>query len=94
MALAAYLGRDLLRDRRRAQVLYAAGVAAYVASFAGAELVSNFVSGANGGMVLLEETGEMIGATLLLWATYELARSHGFRLGPPASAPGRTARRA
>ncbi len=80
MALAAYVGRELLRGRRKVQLLYAAGLTVYVASFAGAELLANFVARAEARTILFEETGEMMGATLLLWATYELVRSHGIRL--------------
>ena len=32
------------------------------------------------GLVLLEEMGEMIGATFVLWGTCELFRAHGIRL--------------
>ncbi|MFN2432826.1 MAG: hypothetical protein ABR599_08465 [Gemmatimonadota bacterium] len=44
--------------------------------------------------IVLEELGEMAGATTLLWATWELARSHGVRLvtepvsGSPPELPG------
>lgn len=43
VGLAAWGGRDLLRCRRRAQVLYMVGLAVYVLSFAGLEAVKNFV---------------------------------------------------
>lgn len=82
LLLAAYAGRDLLRDRRKVQLLYAAGLVVYVVSFAGLELAQNFVPPMSTGrylVILVEETGEMVGATLLVWATYELVRSHGIR---------------
>ncbi len=36
--------------------------------------------------VLFEETGEMLGVTLLAWATFELGRSHGYRVIADADA--------
>ena len=86
MALAAYIGRQLLRGRRKVQLLYAAGLTVYVASFAGVELLLNFAAGAQARVLLIEETGEMVGATLLLWATYELVHSHGIRFSARNSA--------
>jgi hypothetical protein len=80
IALGAYAGRDLLRGRRAVQALYAIGLVIYVGSFAGLELLLNFMPERERQLETLEETGEMIGATLLLWATYELLRSHGIRI--------------
>ena len=82
VGLAAWGGRDLLRGQRRAQLLYMAGLVIYVLSFAGLEAVENFVPRSGGWFPvdLVEETGEMVGVTFLLWATYELARSHGTRV--------------
>jgi hypothetical protein len=79
LALAAYLGRSLWQGRPRVWVLYLVGAALFTVSFAGLELLRNFIV-ARGHLVLVEETGEMLGATLMLWGTIELLRSHGVRL--------------
>ena len=76
----AYAGRELITGRRRVQLLYLAGLVLFVGSFAGLELLVNFVSEREREIEVLEETGEMFGATVLLWATYELLRSHGVRV--------------
>jgi hypothetical protein len=78
LALAAYLGRDLLRDRRRISLLYLVGAVSFAVSFAGLELLRNFV--ADGSVPVMEETGEMLAVTVLIWATLELMRSHQVRL--------------
>lgn len=81
LVLAAVVGWELLRDRRKLQWLYLTGLAIYVVSFAGGEVLQNFVSDqAYYDVVWAEEAGEMVGATLLLWATYELLRCEGVRL--------------
>jgi hypothetical protein len=79
LALAAYLARPLWEGRRRVSVLYLAGAILFTASFAGLEALRNFIF-ARGQLVLVEETGEMLGSTLLLWGTIELLHSHGVRV--------------
>jgi hypothetical protein len=74
LALAAYLGRDLLRDRRRISLLYLLGAVTFVLSFAGLELLRNFAG--EDYVPVIEETGEMLAVTVLIWATLELMRSH------------------
>ena len=78
LALAAYLGRDLLRDRRRIALLYLVGAVSFAVSFAGLELLRNFVGA--GSVPVIEETGELLAVTVLIWATLELMRSHQVRL--------------
>jgi hypothetical protein len=76
---AGYALRGLFAGRRRVAMLVNGGGAVYLSSFAGIELVTNFVSFERG-TVVAEEAGEMAGATLLLWGVYELLRSHRVRL--------------
>jgi hypothetical protein len=75
--------RRYLRGRRGVVIKLIAGVVLFVAAAAGVEMLTNFVT--PGGtasriVVLLEETGEMLGATVMLWGVLELLRSHGVRL--------------
>lgn len=83
IALLGLGGRRCLRGRKPVVVKFAAGVVIYLAAAAGVEALSNFVvpqgTGARA-LVLLEEMGEMLGATMMLWGVYELMRSHGVRL--------------
>jgi hypothetical protein len=69
--------RRLLAGAPRASWLYAAGALIFLGSFAGLEFLSNFVVAREPLVAALEEVGEMIGATVLLWATLELLRAHG-----------------
>lgn len=89
---AAYLARGQLRRRPRAARLFAAGVIVLGTSFAGLELLANFVAKDVHLHLLVpvEEVGEMIGATLLLWAVYELMRYEGLILLVPASSDDET----
>ncbi len=69
-----------LRGRERVRRLYLVGFFTYVASALGIEILANAVR--PGGLasmlqVVCEEFGEMLGVTLLVWATIELMRSHG-----------------
>jgi hypothetical protein len=83
VALLGFGARRYLRGRTSVVVKFAVGVAIYIAAAAGVEALSNFVTPQGTGsrvLVLLEETGEMLGATTMLWAVYELMRSHGTRL--------------
>ena len=75
--------RRYLRGRPAVVFKLAIGAAVFVGAAAGIEMLSNFVT--PGGtaariLVLLEETGEMTGATVMLWGVLELMRSHGVRL--------------
>ena len=59
------------------------GAIVFVTAAAGVESLSNFVDAhgtAARALVLLEEVGEMIGATIMLWGACGLMRSHGVRL--------------
>jgi len=68
-----------LRGRERVARLYLVGFFVYAASALGIEILANFVS--PGGLlsvvqVVCEELGEMLGVTLLVWATLELLASY------------------
>ena len=86
--------RRYLRGRTRVVVKFAVGVAIFLAAAAGVEALSNFVAPHGAGaraLVLLEEMGEMLGATTMLWGVCELIHSHGVRMflvrdGAPAEA--------
>ena len=75
--------RRYLRGRRGVVIKLMAGAAIFVGAAAGVEALSNFVMPGTTAarlLVLLEETGEMTGATVMLWGVLELIRSHGVRL--------------
>jgi hypothetical protein len=75
--------RKCLRGRGRIVRRFAVGAGVFVFAAAGVEAMTNFVSAIPAlarAEVILEEVGEMAGATIMLWAAYELARSHGVRL--------------
>lgn len=62
---------------------FAIGIAVYLVSAAGSELAYAIIFGAGAWppiQILIEETGEMIGATIVLWAAWDLLRVHGVRL--------------
>ena len=63
-------------------VKFAIGLAVLIGSGAGLELLSNFMTHGLAGklQVLLEETGEMLGETICLWAAYDLLVAHGIEL--------------
>lgn len=85
--------RRCLAGRGRIVRRFAVGAGVFVFAAAGVEAMGNFVAAIPAlarAEVMLEEVGEMIGATIMLWAAIELARSHGVRLivteePPPAS---------
>ena len=83
LALIGWGARRYLIGRRSIVATLVIGAIVFVAAAAGVESLSNFVEphgiGARA-LVLLEEVGEMIGATIMLWGTCELLRSHGMRL--------------
>jgi hypothetical protein len=83
IALLGFAARRLFAGRWKILRLYVAAVAVFVFAAAGIESVSNFIppyTHLSRLAVMLEEVGEMIGGTMILWATLELLRSHGVRL--------------
>ena len=83
LALIGWGARRYLLGRRSIVVTLVIGAIVFVAAAAGVESLSNFVEphgiGARA-LVLLEEVGEMLGATVMLWGTCDLICSHGVRL--------------
>ena len=83
LALVGYAARHYLRGRAAIVVTFTIGAMVLVAAGAGVEMLSNFVTphaAAARALVLIEEVGEMMGATTMLWAVLDLLRSHGVRL--------------
>lgn len=83
VALLAWSAWHYLRGRPGVIWRYAAGFTIFLAAAAGLELLGNFIppgTTAARVQVLFEELGEMVGATVLLWATMELMASHGVTL--------------
>lgn len=86
LIMVAMVWRDLvvyLQGRRSIARLYIVGFIVYVGSALGIETLSNFVE--PGGLAALlqvacEELGEMLGVTLLVWATLSLLTSHDIHL--------------
>jgi hypothetical protein len=73
------LSAPFLLGRERVARLYRVAFVVYITSVLGIEILSNFVS--PGGLasvvqVVCEELGEMLGLTLLVWATVELLVSY------------------
>ena len=97
LALLGWGARHFLRGRRAVVTKFVIGAVIYVAAAAGVEALSNFVLPESTGarvLVLLEEVGEMAGATVILWGVCDLMKSHGMRLlsddghaAPAAPAP-------
>lgn len=72
-----------LQGRARVVRLYIVGFVVYAGSALGIEILANFVG--PGGLasvvqVVCEELGEMLGVTLLVWATLELLASYDIRV--------------
>lgn len=72
-----------LQDRERVVRLYVVGFVVYAVSALGIELLTNFVR--PGGLasvvqIVCEELGEMLGVTVLIWATLELLASYSIHL--------------
>jgi hypothetical protein len=90
LALLGFGARRYLFGRGRVVVTLVVGAVVFVAAAAGVEMLSNFVEphgiGARG-LVMLEEVGEMIGATIMLWGVCGLMRAHGVRLLVTDDAP-------
>ncbi|MEA2736498.1 MAG: hypothetical protein QOE14_2949 [Humisphaera sp.] len=83
IALLAVGARRYLRGRPGIALKLAAGVALFIAAAAGVEALSNFAEAhgtAARALVLLEEVGEMLGATIILWGVCDLIRAHGVRM--------------
>lgn len=75
------LGRRLLK--RNVTAILASGLAILLAGAVGLEMAANLVtpySLAYHGLVVCEETLEMIGETVLLWGAIRFAQSHGIGL--------------
>ena len=81
-----YIGRsarEYLDERGNIARKYVLGMVIFVGSAAGIEILWNFVSGSGVTgiiQVTAEEVGEMIGATILVWATWDLLISHRISL--------------
>jgi hypothetical protein len=72
-----------VRGHHRAIKLYSSGVLVYGASALGTESLSNLVTigtFASRVKIMCEELGEMIGITLLVWATIDLLAAHRIRV--------------
>lgn len=72
-----------LRDRERVVRLYLLGFCVYVVSAIGVEILANFVSPDQTDSVVqivCEEFGEMLGVTLLIWATLKLLASYDIHI--------------
>ena len=72
-----------LRGRSRVVRLYLSGFFTYVLSALGIEILANFVSPNQADSVIqiiCEEFGEMLGVTLLIWATLELLASYDIHI--------------
>ena len=83
MALLGLAARRYLRGRRTVVIKFLVGIGIFLAAAAGVEILSNFVDPHAAGaraLVLLEELGEMLGATMMLWGVMELAAAHGVRM--------------
>jgi len=83
LALLAWGARRYLIGRRAVVVKLAIGAVVFVVAAAGIETLSNFVVPHGTGariLVVLEEIGEMTGATIMLWGVCDLIRTHGIRL--------------
>ena len=83
IGLLAIGARRYLWGRKSVAMKFAAGIAIFIVAAAGVEALSNFATphgAAARGLVLLEEMGEMLGATVILWGVCELLRGHGVRL--------------
>lgn len=73
--------RPHLKHRPGVAKKYLIGLIIFVGSAAGTEILSNFVAGtASVVQIVCEEWGEMLGATIWLWATYELLVSSRFSI--------------
>ena len=88
-AISVWLGRRYLNDfptAKPAALRFAAGLGLLLVAAVGAEVLTNFAVGdyhpltpSRGwaAMITVEELGEMLGGTLMLWGGIELLRAHG-----------------
>ncbi|MFN2384908.1 MAG: hypothetical protein ABR576_01220 [Thermoanaerobaculia bacterium] len=77
------LAAPLLADRKRVVRLYLVGFVVYTASVLGIEILANAVTRrglASAIQIVCEELGEMLGLTLLVWATVELLASYSINI--------------
>jgi hypothetical protein len=73
----------LLRDHPSALWRFAIGLALFLASAVGVELLANLYPDGSLAVhicVLIEETGEMLAHTILLWGAVDWAQQRGIRL--------------
>lgn len=87
-AAMAYATRRFWLPYRDVTAMFAGGMLLYAIAAAGIEILVNFARGPSQLYVQIfaEEIGEMLAATLLLWASHRLLARHGLRLGVVASA--------
>lgn len=81
------------RDQKAFLRLFCIGMFVLLLGAGGVEIVNNFVSPVGTAVklqILVEETLEMIGATIILWAAYVLLRDNGVRVFGAAAASDRT----
>lgn len=77
----AVLAMRRLWNDARATRLFVIGVVVFIGSAGGTELLVNVVSGtALTLQVVAEECGEMLGVTIILWATLQLLKTHRIAL--------------
>jgi hypothetical protein len=87
------IAKPVFAGRRRLVTMFAAGFSLLIVS-AGLDIVQWAVRDIPAALqteLLIEESGEMLAGTLLLWATCELVRSHGVwfaSTSPPPQIPG------
>lgn len=82
IAMMGWAAAKYFRGRKRIATMFITGFALLVGASTGVELLSNFVGQGIGYTVetLIEETGELLGETVLLWAALELLKSYGIVL--------------
>ncbi len=96
VGIVAYAVWPLLRDKPAVIARFLAGFAVFLFSAVGLEMLGNLFADNSIGVhieVILEETGEMIGGTILLWAAVSWAMADGVSMGS-AKAPIMTRRKA
>ena len=74
--------------------LFLTGFAVFIGSAVGIEILANFTVGRPMIWSILqisaEEFGEMVGATIMFWATWRLLEHYGITIAAPATIPGTT----
>lgn len=89
VALIAWSAAKYFRGRKRIALHFVIGFGLFIGAATGVEMMSNFVGDGFGYTLetLIEETGELLGETVLLWAALALLKSHHitiFRKSDPA----------